>query len=66
MSKFNYQIYDRAGTKIWKADGLSRHGGEEKSCMEAKCFKEVQIIVLVDDKEENTKDMEVGENDFAR
>jgi len=43
MSEFFYIIHYKPGSKMSKADGLSRRSGEEKSGMEARFFDEGQL-----------------------
>jgi len=49
MSEFIYHIHYRRGSKMGKADGLSRHSGEEKSGMKARFFNEGQLLDLEED-----------------
>ena len=53
MSEFRYNIHYRPGTKMGKPDGLFRRSGEEKSAMNAKFFKEGQLLDLGEDENDN-------------
>ena len=62
MSEFIYHIYYRPGFKMWKAHGLSRRSGEEKSGMDAHFFDEGQLLDLKNGyvgEEENAEDVEL-------
>jgi len=56
MSEFIYHIHYRPGSKIGKADGLSRRSGEEKCGMEARFFIEGQLLDLEEDDAEERGD----------
>ena len=53
MSEFRYNIHYRPGTKMSKPDCLSRRSGEEKSAMDAKFFKQGQLLDVVEDENDN-------------
>jgi len=57
MSEFFYTIHYRPGTKIDKADGLSRCSGEEKSGMEIRFFEDRQLLVDEEDVELEAEDI---------
>ena len=59
MSEFFYTIPYKSGSKMGKADGLSKRSGEEKSGMEAWFFDEGQLLVNGEDEELDTEDVEL-------
>jgi len=68
MSEFIYHIHYRPGSKMGKADGLSRCSGEEKSGMEARFFDKGQLLDLEEDDAEergDADDMELEAIDVA-
>ena len=68
MSEFIYHVHYRLGFKMGKADGLSRHSGEEKSGMDAQFFDVGQLLDLENDdvgEEEDAEDVELEGIDVA-
>jgi len=68
MSEFIYHIHYRPGSKMGKADGLSRRSEEEKSGMEARFFDEGQLLDLEEDdagEREDSDDVELEAIDVA-
>ena len=68
MSEFIYHIHYRPGSKMGKADGLSRRSGEEKSGMEARFFDKGQLLDLEEDdvaEREDADDVELEGIDVA-
>src|SRR5436853_7611709 len=61
MSEFMYQIHYRPGSKMSKADGLSRRSGEEKSGREVQFFEEGQLLDLEEDNDGEEEDAEAVE-----
>ena len=69
MSELRYNIHYRPGTKMGKADGLSRRSVEEKSGMDAKFFEEGQLLDLGEDEndtEGNAEDIELEGIDVSK
>jgi len=59
MSEFFYTIHYKPGSKMGKADGLSRRSGEEKSGIQARFFDEGQLLVDGEDEEPDAEDVEL-------
>jgi len=65
MSEFFYAIHYRPGTKMGKADGLSRRSGEEKSGMEMTFFEDRQLLVDEEDVELEAEDIDLQGIDIS-
>jgi len=69
MSEFIYHIHYQLGSKMGKADGLSRCWGEEKSAMETRSFDERQLVAHEGDdveEREDADDVELEAIDVTR
>jgi len=65
MSEFFYPIHYQPRTKMSKADGLSRHLGEEKSGIKMIFFKDRQLLIDKEDAELEAQDVDLQGIDIS-